>query len=650
MAWNSQTKGDKERRELNYFSTLIRRLTILPRWIIIVIDSFVLIFSAFLGYLLRFNFDWVEISHFSPVLGIGLITLGGIISSLITRSYAGIVRYTGVDDAIKILYTSLINLAGTCVINLLYFYNNERNLFPYSVLFIFFFVSILLLLFYRLLVKNIYSYYKGEANDKANVLIFGAGQSGVITKQIIDADSHSYYRVVGFLEDDPRKIGKVINGSKIYDSQDLEAIVQQFSVKELIISIRELSISKKNEIVEKCLQHHVRTRVVPAFEKWVKGEFKLQQITQVNIEDLLGRETIKLEEDQLLSELFSKVICITGAAGSIGSELARQLINYSPRQLVLIDQAESPLHEIERELKGSHHNTDIRIFVADITNEPRLTTIFQEVKPELVFHAAAYKHVPMMENNPSEAVATNILGTKILADLSMSFGVRKFVMISTDKAVNPTNVMGCSKRIAEIYVQSLNNHSRILGSRTHYVTTRFGNVLGSNGSVIPTFRKQIQAGGPVTVTHPEITRYFMTIPEACRLVLEAGTMGQGGEIFIFDMGQPIKIVDLAKKMIRLSGLEPQKDIDIIFTGLREGEKLFEELLNNQEDTIPTHHQKILKAKVKEYDYPYILSMIELFRDLIHDSNELKMVTLMKEIVPEYKSNYSRYEILDKDDH
>lgn len=650
MAWNSQTKGYKERRELNYFSTLIRRLTILPRWIIIVIDSFVLIFSAFLGYLLRFNFDWVEISHFSPVLGIGLITLGGIISSLITRSYAGIVRYTGVDDAIKILYTSLITLAGTCVINLIYFYNNERNLFPYSVLFIFFFVSILLLLFYRLLVKNIYSYYKGEANDKANILIFGAGQSGVITKQIIDADSHSYYRVVGFLEDDPRKIGKVINGSKIYDSQDLEAIVQQFSVKELIISIRELSISKKNEIVEKCLQHHVRTRVVPAFEKWVKGEFKLQQITQVNIEDLLGRETIKLEEDQLLSELFSKVICITGAAGSIGSELARQLINYNPRQLVLIDQAESPLHEIERELKGSHHNTDIRIFIADITNEPRLTTIFQEVKPELVFHAAAYKHVPMMENNPSEAVATNILGTKILADLSMSFGVRKFVMVSTDKAVNPTNVMGCSKRIAEIYVQSLNNHSRILGNGTQYVTTRFGNVLGSNGSVIPTFRKQIQAGGPVTVTHPEITRYFMTIPEACRLVLEAGTMGQGGEIFIFDMGQPIKIVDLARKMIRLSGLEPQKDIDIIFTGLREGEKLFEELLNNQEDTIPTHHQKILKAKVKEYDYPYILSMIELFRDLIHDSNELKMVTLMKEIVPEYKSNYSRYEILDKDDH
>lgn len=635
---------------MNYFSTLIRRLTILPRWIIIVIDSFVLIFSAFLGYLLRFNFDWVEISHFSPVLGIGLITLGGIISSLITRSYAGIVRYTGVDDAIKILYTSLITLAGTCVINLIYFYNNERNLFPYSVLFIFFFVSILLLLFYRLLVKNIYSYYKGEANDKANILIFGAGQSGVITKQIIDADSHSYYRVVGFLEDDPRKIGKVINGSKIYDSQDLEAIVQQFSVKELIISIRELSISKKNEIVEKCLQHHVRTRVVPAFEKWVKGEFKLQQITQVNIEDLLGRETIKLEEDQLLSELFSKVICITGAAGSIGSELARQLINYNPRQLVLIDQAESPLHEIERELKGSHHNTDIRIFIADITNEPRLTTIFQEVKPELVFHAAAYKHVPMMENNPSEAVATNILGTKILADLSMSFGVRKFVMVSTDKAVNPTNVMGCSKRIAEIYVQSLNNHSRILGNGTQYVTTRFGNVLGSNGSVIPTFRKQIQAGGPVTVTHPEITRYFMTIPEACRLVLEAGTMGQGGEIFIFDMGQPIKIVDLARKMIRLSGLEPQKDIDIIFTGLREGEKLFEELLNNQEDTIPTHHQKILKAKVKEYDYPYILSMIELFRDLIHDSNELKMVTLMKEIVPEYKSNYSRYEILDKDDH
>jgi FlaA1/EpsC-like NDP-sugar epimerase len=341
------------------------------------------------------------------------------------------------------------------------------------------------------------------------------------------------------------------------------------------------------------------------------------------------------------------VICITGAAGSIGSELARQLMTYSPRKLILIDQAESPLYEIERELRSVGH-FDVSAYVADISHEQRMNRIFGEISPEIVFHAGAYKHVPMMESNPSEAIVTNILGTKLLADISAACGVRKFVMISTDKAVNPTSVMGCSKRIAEIYVQSLNDHCRKIGGKTQFVTTRFGNVLGSNGSVIPTFRKQIQAGGPVTVTHPEITRYFMTIPEACRLVLEAGTMGHGGEIFIFDMGKPIRIVDLAKKMIRLSGFEPEKDIEIVFTGLREGEKLYEELLNNREDTMQTHHQKILKAKVREYDYTYIQNMIELFSDLIGDRNELKMVALMKEIVPEFKSNYSRYEVLDQE--
>jgi FlaA1/EpsC-like NDP-sugar epimerase len=314
--------------------------------------------------------------------------------------------------------------------------------------------------------------------------------------------------------------------------------------------------------------------------------------------------------------------------------------------LVLIDQAESPLHDVERELKPNAHNVDVTVFVADIANEARMNTIFSDIKPDIVFHAAAYKHVPMMESNPSEAIVTNILGTKVLADLSSAHHVRKFVMVSTDKAVNPTSVMGCSKRIAEIYVQSFNKHNRIAGGKTQFVTTRFGNVLGSNGSVIPTFRKQIQSGGPVTVTHPEITRYFMTIPEACRLVLEAGTMGQGGEIFIFDMGKPVRMVDLAKKMIRLSGFEPHKDIEIVFTGLREGEKLHEELLNSEEDTMATHHEKILKAKVKEYDYIYIQSMIDLFTELVNDRNELKMVALMKEIVPEYKSNYSRYEILD----
>jgi FlaA1/EpsC-like NDP-sugar epimerase len=340
-----------------------------------------------------------------------------------------------------------------------------------------------------------------------------------------------------------------------------------------------------------------------------------------------------------MSSLFNKRICVTGAAGSIGGELARQLIQYHPQSLILIDQAETPLYELECELRDLNLNVKLQFFVADITNQLRMENLLKSTHPQIIFHAAAYKHVPVMESNPSEAIFTNVFGTRIIADLAVAINAEKFVMVSTDKAVNPSSVMGCSKRIAEIYVQSFSN--KLSGESLHhtqFITTRFGNVLGSNGSVIPTFRKQIAEGGPVTVTHPEITRYFMTIPEACRLVLEAGAMGKGGEIYIFDMGQPIRIVELAKKMIRLSGFEPGKDIEIVYTGLRDGEKLYEELLNNEEDTIPTHHPKILKARVREYDYPYVVSMIELFEELINDRNEIKILALMKEIVPEYKSN------------
>jgi FlaA1/EpsC-like NDP-sugar epimerase len=347
-------------------------------------------------------------------------------------------------------------------------------------------------------------------------------------------------------------------------------------------------------------------------------------------------------------ELAGKVIFVTGAAGSIGREIVFQILNYQPLKVILIDQGESALYELERELHSQRVGVAIFPYLADITNQQRINGIFQEHKPHIVFHAAAYKHVPVMESNPSEAIHCNVLGTKNLADLSVTYKVEKFVMISTDKAVNPTNVMGCSKRISEIYVQSLNNHLDKSGARhTLFVTTRFGNVLGSNGSVIPLFKKQIQAGGPVTVTHPEITRYFMTIPEACQLVLEAGAMGKGGEIFIFDMGNSIRIADLAKKMIQLSGFEPDKDIEIIYTGLREGEKLYEELLGDKENSIPTHHPKIMKAKVSEYAYHEANNYIELFWDLVNDRNELKMVALMKELVPEFKSNYSRYEVLDQ---
>jgi FlaA1/EpsC-like NDP-sugar epimerase len=484
---------------------------------------------------------------------------------------------------------------------------------------------------------------------RANVMIFGAGQTGIITRHVLESTPRM--KVTGFLEDDPNKVGKVIDGVTIFEasSSELNRLFVEYSIDELIITAKDISLERKNEVVDVCIKHQVRVRTVPPVGKWVKGELSINQIKEINIEELLGREAIKIKNGNIETDLRGKKVLITGAAGSIGSELFRQVILAGPSAVILIDQAESSLYELEHEARSMNISAQLYWYIADINNGDRVKTIFEEHRPSIVYHAAAYKHVPMMENNPVEAITCNILGTKTIADLSVEFGVSKFVMVSTDKAVNPTNVMGCSKRIAEIYVQSLNDYLETLGTtHTAFVTTRFGNVLGSNGSVIPLFKRQIQEGGPITVTHPEITRYFMTIPEACQLVLEAGTMGKGGEIFIFDMGKSMKILDLAKKMIWLSGLEPNKDIDIVFTGLREGEKLYEELLNNKENTIRTHHEKIMIAKVSQYSYQQINNYIELFNDLVYDKNELKSVALMKELVPEYKSNYSRYEILDKE--
>lgn len=598
--------------------------------------------------MLRFNFTWGDLRSFNFYYGLALCLACALSATLVTKSYAGIVRYTGIEDGIRILYTSFLSLAFGAFVNLIFYYNYERNLIPYSVLLIVFLASFLFLFYYRLLIKSFFGYYKAEIGAKTSVAIFGAGQAGMITKRIIEEDSRSKLKVAAFFEDDDAMVGKEINGTKIYSAKlGFEKTIKQLDVKELIISIENLSIERKNEMVDDCLMNSVKVRVIPPVRQWVRGELSLRQIKKINIEDLLGREAIQLANGALKEEFKGKCLVVTGAAGSIGSEISRQLSLYDPSRLVLIDQAESALYEVERELRSQSRLIDLRVFVADICNKERMANILLELKPNAIFHAAAYKHVPMMEGNPVEAVTCNMLGTKILADLAIEMRLDKFVMISTDKAVNPTNVMGCSKRIAEIYVQSLNNFKGSMGvPTTAFVTTRFGNVLGSNGSVLPIFRKQIEAGGPVTVTHPEITRYFMTITEACSLVLEAGAIGKGGEIFIFDMGKPVKIYDLAKKMISLSGLEIGKDIEIVFTGLREGEKLYEELLNTKEGTIPTHHSKILKAKVAEYSYQEINSLIELFEDLVHDKNELKLVALMKEIVPEYKSNYSRYEVLD----
>ena len=509
----------------------------------------------------------------------------------------------------------------------------------------------------------LFLYIKNLNIDKRHVIIYGAGDVGMAAKRNLSHDTAVNMSIVAFLDDDIRKSGKVIDGVKIYPVNSFEKFISTHDkIDDLIIAVNHLNVTRKNKIVDICLKHGIRVLTLPPVTTWINGHIDAKQIKEIKIEDLLERETIEIDNDLIGEQIKGKRIVVSGAAGSIGSEIVRQLISFGPQLIILADQAESPLHELHLELQENCKELIFHSFIGDVRDKHRMETLFKTFQPHYVYHAAAYKHVPLMEHNPAEAIRTNILGTKIMANLSVQYGVQKFVMISTDKAVNPTNIMGASKRIAEIYVQSLYNSfsekgviyenglSHLNNNRrkesTKFITTRFGNVLGSNGSVIPRFKAQIEKGGPITVTHPEITRYFMTIPEACRLVLEAGSMGNGGEIFIFDMGKSVKIAELAKKMIRLSGLIPNQDIAIEFTGLRPGEKLYEELLNDKENTVATHHHKIMIAKVREYNFENILKHIDELIQLSTTNNSLRMVSKMKELVPEFKSNNSNYESLD----
>jgi FlaA1/EpsC-like NDP-sugar epimerase len=468
----------------------------------------------------------------------------------------------------------------------------------------------------------------------------------MLTKNVFQTDRSTNYKILGFIDDNESKIGKTIEGIKVYSLPEvLDKFVGSNDGLEVIMAINNMSAKSKRKISDIFLDRGVVVKALPPVDKWVEGEFAMNQIHNVKIEDLLGREVIQMNNKRIGEEISGKVILVTGAAGSIGSEIVRQLIAYFPAKLVLVDQAESALYDLEYELAGKvPANVQLIVNVADVSDTRRVSKIFKNHQPNIVFHAAAYKHVPLMENNPYEAIKTNVIGTRILSELASEVGVEKFVMVSTDKAVNPTNVMGATKRLAEMYTQSMN---QIEGVKTKFIATRFGNVLGSNGSVIPLFKKQIERGGPVTVTHPEITRYFMTIPEACELVLEAATMGQGGEVFVFDMGESVKIIDLAKKMITLSGLRVDKDIEIRYTGLRPGEKLYEELLNNDENTLPTHHPKILIAEVNTPSYAYMEVATNDLNQLLSSGNNNSIVAKIKEIIPEYKSNNSVFETLDK---
>ncbi|MBY5949608.1 nucleoside-diphosphate sugar epimerase/dehydratase [Algoriphagus sp. NF] len=631
----------------------LARLKILPRWIIATLDSVILFHCALFGYLVRFNFELAVIEQNDAVAGSFTFMIGGLLVMQNTRSYEGIVRHTGFKDGSNIFKTVFINFVLFLFLNFFHGnFLNDRFLLPTSVLIIASLSSLFMLIFYRLLVKELFVYLKNGfiVKEQKSGVIFGAGESGLIAQEAIKRDSNSNFNTIAFLDDDPKKEGKNIAGIRIFHGiKSLAKLKDQYGVTELIIAVRDLDVLRKREIIDECLKLGISVSIVPPVDQWINGGLTAGAIREIKIEDLLSREQIILDNPQIHEDLIDKTVLVTGAAGSIGSELCRQIAHYQPKLLILLDIAESALYDIENEFKENYSYCPIKIVLGDVRNKKKMKEIFKTFKPQVVFHAAAYKHVPMMENYPEEAIHSNVIGTKVLADLSVLSQVDKFVFVSTDKAVNPTNVMGASKRAAEMYVQALNEYLEVNHKKYHtkFITTRFGNVLGSNGSVIPLFKKQILHGGPLTVTHPEITRYFMTIPEACQLVLEAAVMGNGGEIYVFDMGEPVKILDLAKKMIQLSGKKEDEDIKIIFTGLREGEKLYEELLNDFETVKITHHPKIKIAQVMPAAYHKIDGQIDLFQDLILKNSENELVGHLKTIVPEFISNSSRFEVLDR---
>ncbi len=627
----------------------LRRET--PRWVVLCIDLYITLNTFLIAFLIirNFQFNFSDTDLKIALIQSPQILFFAFVSFLAISSYKGIVRHTGFKDVFNVLKANILLAILLGVFSLLIGKATPESVYIVKspTIIIHFLLNTMALIFLRILYKNLYDYYVVGTRYTKRAMIYGAGDSGIITYKALKNDERSRISIFGYLDDKKSKIGKKINGVAVYDPKKIDTrFLEKHHINEIIISIQNIRPSRLREIVDSFADAPVTLKIVPAINKWLNGDLNAQQIKAVKIEDLLGRKPIKLDNPEIREEIRDKIVMVTGAAGSIGSEISRQLMEYPYKKLILVDQAESPLYDLQQTTLDKY-NGNCEFVMADIRDPNRVDTIFRIFRPQVVFHAAAYKHVPLMEDNPYEAVHTNIKGTKIAADKAVEYGVEKFVMVSTDKAVNPTNVMGATKRIAELYVTYLD---RI--TKTNFIVTRFGNVLGSNGSVIPIFKRQIEEGGPLTVTHPEITRYFMTIPEACQLVLEAGVMGKGGEVFVFDMGESVKILDLAKKIIRLSGLRYPQDIDIKITGLRPGEKIYEELLADGETTIKTHHEKIMIAKVRHATSG---EFVEKINDLIKENQNpdqleknLELVTKIKELVPEYKSRNSIYCTIDKE--
>ena len=632
------------------FYNLVKRYrhSTVPGWIMLVFDVILFVGAFALSELFSWRLDTAMTGH--SVFINFCISFGVMMFFFyVFKTYRSIIRHMGLNDIFRVLLACLFSAVVCVALN---FLNNKFKVVPtvpntmpsYRLTIMLFSMMALMMLLERFMILYIYNQYFKRRRREVNLVIYGAGAAGVIANNALKQDIHFEYKVHAFIDDDLSKVNQQLDSIPVMRARDVlnPKFVASKNISQIIIAIPTIRLMHKQAITNRALDLGLTVKAVPHISNWMNGTFSANQIQDIKIEDLLEREPIKIDNINVVREVLDKTVLVTGAAGSIGSEICRQLLQYKPSKIIMLDQAESPLYDLQFELRNNEpykKSIDAMEFViANVKDQARMEEVFEMFRPDLVYHAAAYKHVPFMEENPYEAIYVNVFGTKNVADLAIKYGAEKFVMVSTDKAVNPTNVMGATKRMAEIYIQSRSTE------KTHFVTTRFGNVLGSNGSVIPLFKKQLAAGGPLTVTHKDIIRYFMTIPEACNLVLEAGAMGQGGDIFVFDMGKPVKIYDLAKKMIQLSGL---KGIEIKEIGLRPGEKLYEELLATKENNIPTYHPKILRAEVRKYPIEDIDIAYAELQDIMFTLDDRKIVAKMKAIVPEFISNNSIYCDLDK---